>query len=435
MNQQTTRVTLFAVLCWSVFQPVAAQEGPDPRPTLARIVVQPSNVYVGSRVRLSIESTNSLQPIAKDTKLKWSASVGTVLIDDSTTIEWRAPATPGTAIISVHSTDDARARLQGEVAVTVKRPSTDGMVWIPSGEFTQGDILGTQNTKELKTFQNSSDEPHRRVFVDGFWIDQYPVTNTQFRDFLRQALKEKLIRVNELAVWGDFEGSWVPFYYFRSYEELVSDYLVSVNARTPEFEQVLSWNAERRDFDIRKGDTRASVVDVSWFGAAAYARFYGRRLPTESQWEKAARGTDQRRFPWGDHPPTAYHGNLNYTEGYSPIAVGSYRPYSDSPYGVSDLVAGLFEWTGDWFNGYYYRDNQSKRAQRNPQGTFWGSAHAIRGAPYTLNHPSVRNDEAVSFRYHWRFEFFIGDLFANRQTTFRTAYSPKPTQLRYEDPL
>jgi formylglycine-generating enzyme required for sulfatase activity len=304
---------------------------------------------------------------------------------------------------------------------------------IPAGPFVQGDVLGTENLAQIKTFQNSSDEPYREVILDDYWIDRFPVTHGQFRDFLQEGLKQKMVRVEGLGVWGEFEGSWVPFYYFRSYEELIRDRLSLVNARRPTFLHWISWDPDQRRFEVKPGKEKTPVVDVSWFGASAYARFHGKQLPTEAQWEKAARGTDRRIYPWGDNAPTAYHANLNYSRGYAPLPVGSFSPHADSPYGVSDMVSGLFEWTGDWFNADYYRDNEAPTPHRNPTGTFWGRAHTIRSLPYALFHPgnTVERDEAVSFRYHWRFEFFVGDIFANSETTFRTVIAP-PRDEEYE---
>ncbi len=430
----------FCSLCIAPLLPeagVAEEVGRDGKTDAAapqcRIVVYPTVVYTRSTVRLRLVVEPAL---TEDHEVSWRSSGGLFLFDDLQEVEWKAPREAGEILVSVEITGHGKT-WRSRTPVKVRRPSTQGMRWIPPGEFIQGDILGTRAAKQVKTFQNSSDEPFRTVHLDGFWMDRYPVTNEQFKIYLDEILQQNMARVERLGVWGELDGSWVPFYYFQSYEELVSDYLDTVNAREPEFRHRISWDPKGREFRIESGHEMTPVVDVSWFGASAYARFYGKRLPSEAQWEKAARGTDQRKYPWGNNAPTAYHGNVNYARGVDPLPVGSYVPYSDSPYGVSDMVAGLFEWTGDWFNGHYYKDNRTLRPHRNPTGTFWGRAHAIRSPPYALFYPgfTFQNDEAVSFRYHWNFEFFVGDIFANRETTFRTVVDTERSDYRYDDPF
>lgn len=423
--QRAPSVLLLYAICGS---PCVSSAADPPR---VRIRVRPAVVYAGSTVKLSLVAD---PPLEKSDRIAWRCASGLLLFDDLPDIEWKAPRKAGRSCLRVAITGES-GTWRASTSVDVKLPDTRGMRWIPRGSFTQGDVLGTVDRTEVKTFQNAADEPSREVYLDGYWIDRFPVTHAQYRDFLEEARKQSLLRVEPIGVWGELDGSWVPFYYFQSYEKLVREYLKTVNARRPQFLHWISWDAERGRFRIEPGKETTPVVDVSWFGAAAYARFHGKQLPSEAQWEKAARGTDHRKYPWGDYAPTAYHANINYARGYTPLPVGSYSPYAESPYGVSDMIAGLFEWTGDWYNGYYYSDNSSARPHRNPAGPFWGRAHAIRGLPYALFHPgnTLENDEAVSFRYHWRFEFFVGDIFANRETTFRTVIGPSEAAYEYEN--
>ncbi len=407
-----------------------------------RIVTLPAVVYTDTVVRLQIETN----PAARSpSRVHWRTDAGILLFDDLAQTSWKTPSAEGSCIVRVAVTaskdgngGNGRSGEQifyAERSINVLGPSTEGMISIAEGSFIRGDVRGTRDTNEVKTIQNSSDEPFHEVELRAYWIDRYPVTNAAYVAYLEDALKQGMVRVTPRAVVGHFEGEWVPFYYFESYEDLVWEYLDTVNARDPGFLHLLSWDAERGRFSIQDGHERAPVVDVSWFGAAAYARFHGKSLPSEAQWEKAGRRSDTRRFPWGDHLPTAYHANVNHYRGKTPTPVGSFSPEGDSPYGVGDMVAGLFEWTGDWFNATYYEDHRAETALRSPSGPFWGKAHSIRGSPSAILQIGGGHDDPapVSSRYHWRFEFFVRDIFANRTTTFRTVIRPPETGYDYHD--
>jgi formylglycine-generating enzyme required for sulfatase activity len=91
------------------------------------------------------------------------------------------------------------------------------------------------------------------------------------------------------------------------------------------------------------------MVLVSWQDAQAFCEWAGLALPTEEQWEKAARGTDGRIWPWGNEPPTAKHCNFNRNVGGT-SPVGQYSPQGDSPYGCADMAGNVWEWAGSWYS-------------------------------------------------------------------------------------
>jgi formylglycine-generating enzyme required for sulfatase activity len=394
------------------------------KPTDVAIAVWPEQVYASARIRLRVLG------LTGGSAISWKATEGTLLFDDLSEVAWRAPVAPGTATLHVTlsgpSSQAPGNTREATLEVHVEEPPTDDMVWIPPGTFVRGDVQGTQNTTEVKTIQNSSDEPFHDVYLDGYWMDRYPVTNAEYAKFLNTLLEDGSAEVTAIAVMGDLDGSRVPFYYFQSFEKLIQDYRTRRAARKPTFRHILTVEGGR--VAVPAGEERRPIVDVSWFGAEAYARYHGKTLPSEAQWERAARGDDRRRYPWGDNLPTVYHVNLENYHSEGLTDVGTFSPLGDSPFGVADLISNCFEWTGDWFNPDYYDDYRGPVPLRNPSGPFWGRAHVIRGFPSGLNYrvASIERPEPVSSRYHWRFEFLMGDAFANGETTFRMVLAAPP---------
>jgi formylglycine-generating enzyme required for sulfatase activity len=238
-------------------------------------------------------------------------------------------------IMTVCGEDSARSEtLPAEITGRDAAP----MVLVPAGTFPMGVPKGARD--------GGRDEyPRHDVQLSSYYIDTYEVTNGRYQQFVKGAghRPPQHPKNPSRTLW---QGTTIP--------ESIAD---------------------------------RPVINVDWHDAAAYCRWAGKRLPTEAEWEKAARGVDDRRFPWGDVEPTSKH--LNYNQQWigekTLMPVGSYEA-GKSPYGVYDMAGNVWEWVADWYDPLYYE----KSPPKDPKGPAIGTHKVIRSSGWHVETPLVR---------------------------------------------
>lgn len=190
-----------------------------------------------------------------------------------------------------------------------------------------------------------------------------------------------LIPAGEFLMGPNKQPVYLPAYYIDRTPVTNAEYKVFVDATGYSFPP--HW----RQGKPVPGTEDHPVVQVSWFDAAAYAQWAGKRLPTAAEWEKAARGTDGRIYPWGDvFDPT----RLNCGEGgpFKTTPVGQYSPQGDSPYGVVDMAGNVYEWTNDG----------SQVTTMGIRGGCWLDGREQAQTFYVRRHTPRRKNDFIGFR-------------------------------------
>ncbi|HEY3952015.1 MAG TPA: formylglycine-generating enzyme family protein [Streptosporangiaceae bacterium] len=269
--------------------------------------------------------------------------------------------------------------------------SRRGMVLIPGGPFLMG-------SEDQDSFHADGEHPVREVFVPDFYIDAKAVSNAQFASFAKATgYRTDAERYGWSFVFHQFVG-----------EQAASRVM---DARVPEAPWWLpvrgaSWRAPEgpgSDFAARQNHP---AVHVSWADAQAYAGWAGKRLPTEAEWEKAARGgLAQARFPWGaDLTPRGTH-RCNIWQGRFPMRntgddgflgtapVSAYRP---NGFGLYNTSGNVWEWCADWFSPDWHTA-PSEETRHDPRGPASGLGRVLRGGSY-LCHASYCNRYRVAAR-------------------------------------
>ena len=264
---------------------------------------------------------------------------------------------------------------------SVRAAAIDSMqqVYVPAGEFSMGSAGGDGLAYD-------DELPQHAVLVSAFWMDRTEVTNAHFAAFVTATGYDTMAeRTGEGLVFQPAAGAW-------------------------EAMRGADWQHPTGPAATIAGMDNYPVGQMSWSDAVAYCAWAGRRLPTEAEWEKAARGVDRRPYPWGDDP--AGGRLLNFADRHMPVAwadaavddgymffapVGTY-PAGASPYGALDMAGNAWEWAADFFDDRYY----ARSPYADPGGPETGVEHVLRGGSWWTSARDARTTargEASDFPY------------------------------------
>ncbi len=267
------------------------------------------------------------------------------------------------------------------------------MVLIPAGEFIMGsDEVDRDALSKEYGFSKPlylDEHPRRRLFLKAFYIDRYEVTFARYRDFVID------------------RNYWIPEVWRRNGYLLSREMLQIANLETL---RRLAVETYRLDMDTRRMDKaalldaieahqrrqdRLPISEVSWEDAAAYCAWAGKRLPTEAEWEKAARGPAGLEYPWGNEWRTdvANIGAVGPDGELGVMPVGSFAA-GRSPYGVHDMAGNVMEWVADWYRAYPgnkdYQSEDFGEKYKVVRGGGWGG----------VGHYALRHFYRAAYRFY-----------------------------------
>lgn len=256
-------------------------------------------------------------------------------------------------------------------------PVPEGMVWIPGGEFSMGNADPTRSLCGGKDPMLDA-RPIHRVAVDGFWIDSTEVTNAQFALFVKATAYITVAERKPRA--DDFPGAPAELLVPGSIVFTAPEGPVPLDDFTKwwRYQPGADWRHPAGPGSSIEGKEKYPVVHVAFEDTEAYAKWAGKRLPTEAEWEFAARGgTAGESYPWGDELQPGDKWLANIFEGKFPhkdsgadgfIGIAPVAQFPPNAYGLHDVAGNVWEWCSDWYRPDYYAQLARSGVAKNPKG-------------------------------------------------------------------
>lgn len=265
----------------------------------------------------------------------------------------------------------------GVAETTSKQTIPKGMKWIPAGTFTMGGV---------DKFAKSNEQPLHKVKLDGFYMAETPVTNAQFAEFVKQTgyvtTAEKAVDLDELMKQLPPGTPAPPADVLQPASLVFKQPTQQVDLRNFtawwSWEKGANWRHPQGKSSNIKGKENHPVVHVSWFDANAYAKWAGGQLPTEAQFEYAARGgLEQQPFVWGSERPEEGEVKQNIWEGNFPLhntvkdgffGTNPVKQFKANGYGLYGMSGNVWEWCSDLYHVSYYKTLPKDQITENPTG-------------------------------------------------------------------
>ncbi|KFF19051.1 formylglycine-generating enzyme family protein [Flavobacterium hydatis] len=262
---------------------------------------------------------------------------------------------------------------------TAPSKAPEGMVWIPGGEFSMGSNVEDESLCSLKGVTKDA-APIHRVYVDGYWMDKTEVTNEQF---------EKFVKATGYITVAEQKPTKEEFPTANEEDLITGSVVFSPTPASVNLNNFLQWWSYIGGTDWRhpegpnssiKGREKYPVVQIAYEDAVAYTKWAGKRLPTEAEWEFAARGGKTGEiYAWGNvlKPKGKFQANIY--QGHFPIKDGDTgedgfkgiaptAQYAPNAYGLYDMAGNVWEWVNDWYSYDYFKTLSEAGLAKNPQG-------------------------------------------------------------------
>ena len=327
---------------------------------LIQIAIRQQNNNVEGAVAIIITPTQPTQPNPTNPPdgILNNETIGT-------SVDQETPTPSSTEPIPIPTQTETASPTATPTATTTSTPDSmpartireqDGMemILIPAGTF----IMGSAEDNVLSA---ADEQPQRDVQLDAFYIDKYEINVEQFSAFLNRL------------------GS-----YRRACENVDCTLPRNLAGYTNYLEEQDLGDGTIQYYPMT-GFANYPANHISWYGAKSYCESVGARLPTEAEWEYAARGKDGRLYPWGDNAPDETLAVFQ-SENFDNLKPVDALPDGASPFGVFGMAGSLWEWTSDWYNEIYYQEAPNI----NPQGPETGFTRVVRGGAWPFNNQSDR---------------------------------------------